>query len=225
MISGFKDISLIDYPGHIAPVVFIGGCNFRCPFCHNRSLVLSPSALNEELTLERIKKSRTLANGVVVTGGEPTLWNGLKPFIKKIKQIGLKIKLDTNGYLTGVLGDLLDSGLVDYVAMDIKTSPARYHQATGVHVDKEIIRSSIELLRCSTIKHEFRTTCVPGLVGKNDIEIIAKMIGPDQVLSLQPFIPVNTIDPRFTLLKPYASGTMQEFLSVALNAGVKARVV
>ena len=138
-IHGFNKTTLLDYPEHVAATVFTGGCNFRCPFCHNGELVLDPGCqplIPEEEVLSYLKKRQGILQGVCVTGGEPTLQKDLKDFLRKIKELGYPIKLDTNGYMPGVLWDLMQEHLIDYVAMDIKASRDNYARAAGLpHMD------------------------------------------------------------------------------------------
>lgn len=179
-IHGFHKTTLLDYPEHIAATVFTGGCNFRCPFCHNGELVLDPGCqplIPEEEVLTYLKKRQGILQGVCVTGGEPTLQKDLKEFLQKIKELGYPIKLDTNGYMPGVLWNLLQNGLVDYVAMDIKTARENYTTATGLaHMDLSRIEESIGILKSSGIPYEFRTTVVKGIHTVEEFEEISRWI-------------------------------------------------
>lgn len=206
MIKYIRGVSLIDYPGRIATLVFIGGCNFRCPFCHNADLVL-PERLRTvpdipyEEALNKIKKHRGFVDGVVFTGGEPTLWKDLKNFARDLKEIGLLLKLDTNGYNPSFLEESLKENLFDYVAMDIKSSPQKYAEAVGLPtVDMGKIRASIELVK-QFPDYEFRTTFVHGLTDREDWEGMAKLIKGAKLYALQPFFPRNTLSPDY-LNKP-----------------------
>ena len=160
-IHGFNKTTLLDYPEHIAATVFTGGCNFRCPFCHNGEL----------------KKRQGILQGVCVTGGEPTLQRDLRAFLQKIKELEYPIKLDTNGYMPGVLWDLMQEHLIDYVAMDIKASRDNYARAAGLpHIDISRIEESIGILKSSGIPYEFRTTVVKGIHTVAEFEKIGKWI-------------------------------------------------
>lgn len=163
-IQGFQKTTLLDYPGHVAATVFMGGCNFRCPFCHNGNLVLNPmenSALDPREVLGFLQKRKGILEGVCVTGGEPTLSPELPQFLMAIKDLGLKVKLDTNGYRPDVLEALLTQELLDYVAMDIKGAPEAYPAICGLpSLDLERIRTSVCLLKNGPIPYEFRTTVV-----------------------------------------------------------------
>ena len=179
-IHGFNKTTLLDYPEHIAATVFTGGCNFRCPFCHNGELVLDPGCqplIPEEEVLSYLKKRQGILQGVCVTGGEPTLQKDLKDFLRKIKELGYPIKLDTNGYMPGVLWDLMQEHLIDYVAMDIKASRDNYARAAGLpHIDISRIEESIGILKSSGIPYEFRTTVVKEFIPWREFEKIGKWI-------------------------------------------------
>ncbi|HEC35543.1 MAG TPA: anaerobic ribonucleoside-triphosphate reductase activating protein, partial [Anaerolineae bacterium] len=167
-LKGWARTSLIDFQDHIATVLFTGGCNFRCPICHNCDLVLRPGELpdlSEAEVWAFLARRRGLVDGVVITGGEPTLQPDLIPFLRRLREQGLDIKLDTNGYRPDVLERLLSAGLVDYVAMDVKAPPEKYPLLAGrADVDVALVQRSIGLLRDSGVLYEFRTTVVPGLL-------------------------------------------------------------
>ena len=188
-IHGFNKTTLLDYPEHIAATVFTGGCNFRCPFCHNGELVLDPGCqplISEEEVLSYLKKRQGILQGVCVTGGEPTLQKDLKDFLGKIKELGYLVKLDTNGYRPGVLWDLLQNGLVDYVAMDLKASRKNYATAAGLKtMDLSRIEESIGILKSSGIPYEFRTTVVKGIHRVEEFENIGRWIAGCPVYYLQ----------------------------------------
>lgn len=161
IIDGFERLTLLDYPGHIACMIFTRGCNFRCPYCQNSSLIRykkEPGNYTEEEILEFLKMRKGKLEGIVISGGEPTIQKGLIDFIKKVKEIGFKVKLDTNGSNPKILKELIKNKLVDYVAMDIKNDLENYEIITGTKVNKKSIQESIELLSKSKIEHEFRTT-------------------------------------------------------------------
>lgn len=180
LIRGLSKTTLLDYPEHVAATVFTGGCNFRCPFCHNGDLVLEPSIQNvysEEEVISFLRKRRNVLKGVCVTGGEPTLQADLPFFLEKIKKLGYKIKLDTNGYQPGVLRSLLNDGLLDYVAMDIKNTKEKYGLTVGVkNFDVSKIDESIDLLAGAEIPYEFRTTVIKELHNTEDILAIGKWV-------------------------------------------------
>lgn len=190
-IHGFNKTTLLDYPGHVAATVFTGGCSFRCPFCHNGELVLSPESqplIPEEEVLAHLKKRQGILEGVCITGGEPTLQPDLADFMKKIKGLGYLVKLDTNGYHPEVLRQLLAEGLPDYVAMDIKAAPENYAKAAGCPgLDFSRIEESISILKNCTIPYEFRTTVVQGLHTVEEFIAIGRLLEGSRACYLQAF--------------------------------------
>ena len=191
LISGLQKLTLLDYPGTVACTVFTGGCNFRCPFCHNASLVL-PEELSrdneEEQVLSFLKKRVGILDGVAVTGGEPLLHKDIGDFLQKVKDRGFAVKLDTNGFFPDRLEELLRAGLVDYAAMDIKNRPEKYALTCGLEkVDLAKIEKSIHLLMDGGIEYEFRTTVVKEFHETEDIEAAAKWIGGAKRYYLQAF--------------------------------------
>lgn len=190
-ILGFQKTTLLDYPGHVAATVFTGGCNFYCPFCHNKGLVnIIPGEgmYAEEDILSHLEKRKDILDGVCVTGGEPTLQPDLEDFLRKIKSLGLLVKLDTNGSRPAVLRRLLESQLLDYVAMDIKAAPEKYSPVSGCEeICMEDIRESIRLLMQGGVPYEFRTTVVKGLHSPEEFEEIGKLIRGCQRYYLQSY--------------------------------------
>jgi len=197
-IGGFQPLTLSDYPGRVAAIVFTQGCNFRCPFCHNGSLlpldVPADAMLEEATVLETLKSRRTFLDGVVISGGEPTIQPDLVAFIDSIKQLGLLVKLDTNGTHPDVVRDLLAGRLLDYVAMDIKAPPVKYAQLTGVDTPIERIEETVRLLIAGDTPCEFRTTFVPGLLTTEDLETIRASLPDETTYTVQPFVPGNALD-------------------------------
>lgn len=191
-ICGLNKTTLLDYPGRVAATIFLGGCNFRCPFCHNASLVMEPDSqpqLSLEEVLSFLKKRAGLLDGVCVTGGEPTLAPDLPDFLRKVKELGLLVKLDTNGYRPDVTKALINEGLVNHIAMDIKSSLSGYSLATGrPDLPVEPIMESISLLMNGTIEYEFRTTVVGGLHTEKDFREIGQLLKGCRAYFLQPFI-------------------------------------
>ena len=176
-ISGIQKLTLLDFPGKVACTIFTPGCNLRCPFCHNATLVFScTDEIGEESVLAFLKKRVGILDGMCVTGGEPLLQKDIAAFLRKVKALGYQIKLDTNGTFPDRLAPLLEEGLVDYVAMDIKASPANYDNATGVVTDLEKVRQSVELLKHSGIPYEFRTTTVKGIHTTADFTELAQWL-------------------------------------------------
>ena len=211
-------VSLLNYQGKVAAVIFVGGCNFRCPFCYNRGLVLnpeSPPSLREEEILRYLKKRRDWLDGLVVTGGEPTIHAGLPEFLEKVKEFGYGVKLDTNGSNPKMLEELIEKGSVDYVALDVKAPliEERYQAVTGTQGRGVIeeVETSIALLRSNGVDYEFRTTVVPGLLTKEDILLIAERIKGAKRYYLQQFKPTGShIDERYSEVTPYPLELLHE---------------
>lgn len=192
IISGMQKLTLLDYPNKTACLLFTQGCNFRCPFCHNKSLLENTSSneiISEEEIFEYLEKRKNLLDGVCITGGEPLLQRNIESFIRKIKEKGFLVKLDTNGTFPGKLKWLIDNKLVDYVAMDIKNNFLDYEKATGIkNSNIDNIKKSIEILENSGIEHEFRTTVVKEIHNPNMIESICKYIGKNEKYYIQNFV-------------------------------------
>ena len=190
-IAGIQKLSLLDYPDKTSATLFTAGCNFRCPFCHNRRLVINPSEaeeISEDEILSFLKKRQGLLDGVCITGGEPLLQHGIEDFIKKVRGLGFEIKLDTNGYFPDRLAALLASGMIDFVAMDIKNSLSRYAETAGLPaLDTSVIERSIAIIRESGVPYEFRTTVVRELHTKEDILDIAALLKGSARYALQIF--------------------------------------
>ena len=189
-ISGLQKLTLLDYPEKTAATVFFSGCNLRCPFCHNADLVLTAGEgdIDESEVLGYLKKRVGILDGVCITGGEPLLQKDLEDFIKKIKDLGYKVKLDTNGTFPDKLSHLLSLSLLDYVAMDVKNAPEKYCETSGAQVDCDKILSSIDILKNSGIDHEFRTTLVSQFHTPEDVAKIAKILGGSEKYFLQKFV-------------------------------------
>jgi pyruvate formate lyase activating enzyme len=191
-IKGFIETSLLDWPGRIASVLFLGGCNFRCPICHNRDLAVAPHKLPnfpKKEIIARLVRKRKWLDGVTITGGEPTIYPGLIALIEDVRRLGLRVKLDTNGYNPAVLSDLLARKLVDAVYMDVKaplTSRA-YAVAAGKRVNIEKIRESIEILKASAAEVVFRTVAIPGRVEEPELALIRESLGEFHAYMVQSF--------------------------------------
>lgn len=203
LIGGYQKLTLIDFPGHIAATVFTLGCNFRCGFCHNPELVgskasglMSMADLPEEEFFSFLKSRIGKLEGVCITGGEPTIQPDLVDFIIRIKSLGYKVKIDTNGARPDVLRKIIGENLVDYIAMDIKNSPKNYAVAAGVNVDVQRILLSTKLIRTGRIPYEFRTTVVPGIHREKDILEIAKWLVGSRRYVLQRFVNSKLLDPK-----------------------------
>jgi pyruvate formate lyase activating enzyme len=216
-IGGLQKTTLIDYPGQVAATVFLIGCNFRCPWCYSKELVLPEEIKKQPRVSEKeffdfLKEKKGLLEGVVVCGGEPTTQKDLPVFLKKIKEFGFLVKLDTNGSNPEMLKKLVEEKLVDYVALDVKAPKEKYGETVGIEVDVNKIQKSIDILKEGKVDYEFRTTVVPNLHSKEDILKIAKWIGGDTASGkyyLQNFRAEKTINPEFEKVKPYP----REFLS------------
>ncbi len=189
-IQGYQKLTLLDFPGKTACTVFTGGCNLRCPFCHNAGLVRTPLAEQNAYAdvMEYLIKRRGILDGVCVTGGEPLLQPDLADFLRDVRELGYAIKLDTNGSLPDRLAALLSQGLVDYVAMDIKSSLQGYALATGADLDPAVYARSVQVLRESGIPHEFRTTAVGGIHTPEDFVAIGQWLGDVPAYFIQRFV-------------------------------------
>ncbi len=240
IIGGLQKNTLIDYPEKIAATIFVSGCNFRCPFCHNPDLVLPERIKNQpqipiEDILKFLEERKGFLEGVVLCGGEPTVHSDLPDFAKKIKNMGYLVKLDTNGYNPEMLKIMLNNKLLDYVAMDIKApietqnpkpktqNPKpktqnhkskvknKYEQVTGTKIKLENIEKSIKILKQGKVDYEFRTTVIPGLLTKEDILKIAKWLSPAKRYVLQNFqAKGETVDSKFAQVRPYPDEYLKE---------------
>ena len=215
-IQGLQKVTLLDFPGRVACTVFLAGCNFRCPFCHNASLVthVDPGRnIPEEEVLSFLKKRRGILDGVCITGGEPLLAAGLDSFIRKIKDMGYEVKLDTNGSNTERLKTLAGSGRIDYVAMDIKNAPGKYAATTGIDgYDMSNIFKSVEYLMSGTVPFEFRTTVVREFHKRAAFEEIGRWLKGAPRYYLQGFVDSgDMIQPG---LRAYTKDIMEQALKI-----------
>lgn len=179
LIFGLAKTTLLDYPEHLAATIFTGGCNFRCPYCHNGELVMGCNAglaISEDEVFEHLRRRRNVLEGVCISGGEPTLQPDLKEFIVKIKELGLLVKLDTNGTNPTLIRELVEESLLDYVAMDIKNVWSKYETTIGSSCDISNVIESYELLLNGSIEYEFRTTVTKELVTLDDILSVAEIV-------------------------------------------------
>lgn len=214
-IKGYKQGSIIEWSGLVVDSIFLAGCDFRCPFCHNPDLIpldaVESFDTNEILAeIEKRSKSKWL-DGVSITGGEPSLSKRLPEFLKIIKGMGLKTKIDTNGNHPDVIQKLFDDKLLDYIAMDVKAIPEKYHLAAGKKVNIKNILRSIKIIIDSDIEYEFRTTIVPTIIDpEKDIPIIADMIKGAKRLYIQQFRPLRCYDKEFEKLQPYKLGILED---------------
>ncbi|HRS23162.1 MAG TPA: anaerobic ribonucleoside-triphosphate reductase activating protein [Candidatus Woesebacteria bacterium] len=208
-LGGCQQTTFLDYPGKLATTIFTVGCNFRCPFCHNRDLVLeAKEVISEEDFFEFLKKRKNILEGVVISGGEPTLQPGLDNFCSKIKQIGYLVKLDTNGSRPEVLEKLIKNHLIDFVAMDIKADRKNYEKASGVKVDLAQIEKSVEIIKKSGLDHQFRSTIVRGI---HDKKVVARMKKKFPNLVLQKFRAQNCLNPAYLAVEEWTEAEWYEF--------------
>jgi len=217
-VKGFQGTSLLDYPGHIASLVFFGDCNLSCPFCHNPALVQGSGDLQDyplPALLEQLERRRTFIDGVVVSGGEPTLSRQLLPFLRSVKGLGLLVKLDSNGLKPAVLKKVIWEGLADRIALDLKTAPSRYAELHDGPVDAGALLESIALLQKGGVEVEYRTTCVPGLVGPAELQQLGALIQGAPNWVLQQFVPRYCMDPAWREVSPYAEAQLEALAEVA----------
>ena len=216
LLKGLQKLSLLDYPGEICATVFVGGCNFRCPFCHNASLVIPKKFgddISEDSFLEFLESRRGKLSAVCVSGGEPTLYPDLPEFIAKIKNMGYLVKLDTNGYRPEVLSSLIEAGLVDYVAMDIKNSKRSYAKTVGIEgFELSPILRSVDILREGRVPFEFRTTVVRELHSSEDMLLIGEWLAGAEHYYLQQFR--DSGDLIAGGLSGYSEAELEELLSL-----------
>lgn len=220
IFGGFEKFTLIDYPGKIASVVYTIGCNFRCPYCHNPELVdeTVEKRFAEEEIINFLKHRKGFIDGLVITGGEPTMHQeDLLAFMKKVKDLGFLVKLDSNGTNPEVLKKAIETKIVDYIAMDIKSPLYKYSQAVSRPVDVKAIRESIDLLMSSPVDYEFRTTVVKTLLPPEDIEEIGKEIKGAKKYYLQKFIPTKILNPQFRKKTSYSPEEFKEFQKILNN--------
>ena len=190
-IKGLQKLTLLDYPEHVACTIFTSGCNFRCPFCHNASLVTRKDEhyIDESEVLSFLKKRVGILDAVCISGGEPLLQSDIKEFIKKIKDMGYLVKLDTNGSFPKILKELVNEKLIDYVAMDIKNSKEKYAKTVGLNnINMDIIKESVDFLKEEKIPYEFRTTVVKEFHNYQDFEKISKWLKGNEKYYLQGFV-------------------------------------
>jgi len=200
-ISGLQPVTASDFPGRMAAIVFTQGCNFHCPFCHNASLLPkdADSLIGEDTVFAFLQKRRKLLDGLVISGGEPCLQEGLAGFCKQVKDMGFAVKLDTNGSRPAVIERLLDQNLVDFIAMDIKAPLSRLPELTGTISHGPQIRQSIALIAASGVDHLFRTTDVKPLLSSEDHRGIKKLVPPGSLHIVQPFVAKNAMAPSLRI--------------------------
>jgi pyruvate formate lyase activating enzyme len=207
-IKGFLETSFLDWPGKLCSVLFLPHCNFRCPYCHNHPLVFHPeqySTIPLEDILDRLNSLRNWIDGVCLTGGEPILHADLPSLIREIKRHKFLVKLDTNGSNPQRLENLMETGEVDFISMDVKAplDPFRYSRSTGLPINLKPILESIEILKGGKVEYEFRMTVVPGLHREEDIQTLGNQLRAGRRFILQNFNPENPLDPSLKNIVPY----------------------
>jgi pyruvate formate lyase activating enzyme len=217
-IKGLEKFAPKDFPGFISSTVFLAGCNFRCPYCHNSDLVLRPLTLPSfplDYFLSFLDSRKNWLEGVCISGGEPLLDQNLKELLQVIKERNLLVKIDTNGSFPSHLEDLIQAKLVDFIAMDVKAPLERYREVTRSDVREEDIRRSIEIVMSSGLEYLFRTTVVPGLIEAEDVEEISQLLRSAKAFQLQQFSPMNTLDARYLEIEPFAKEVIRQFAEIA----------
>ncbi len=217
-IKGLEKFSPKDFPGYISSTVFLGGCNFRCPFCHNSDLVLRPEILPTfplDYFPSFLDSRKGWLEGICISGGEPLLQDDLETLLILIKDRNLLVKIDTNGSFPSGLENLIRKKLVDHIAMDVKAPLKRYQEVTRATVNEEDIVRSVDIIKNSGLGYVFRTTLVPGLVGPEDIKEICQMLDGANIFQLQQFVPLNTLDSHYLQKKPYRREEVQGLAKIA----------
>ncbi len=215
---GYEPTSLVEWPGKIVSIIFLDKCNFRCPFCHNSSLVLESDKLesiNFFEVLEDIASKKEWVDAVEITGGEPTLHPELKQILQQIKKQGFLTKLDTNGTFPDKIKELLDKKLIDYIAMDVKNCFEKYSETSGTEVDIEKIKKSIEIIKKSAPDYEFRTTVLPKHHTKEDIKKISQHLKGAKKYIIQNFRPLNTLNPDYMNEKSFSEAQLKALKETA----------
>lgn len=228
LISGVQKFTMLDYPEKVAAIIFTPGCNMRCGFCHNKEFVLPkeiekirPSFIPEKAVLNFFESRKGKLDGIVISGGEPTLQPDLRQFIEKVRKMGFLVKLDTNGNLPDVLKNLVNNGLVNYVAMDVKTTLENYDSLVGKMANPDNIKESIEFLKQGSVPYEFRTTVIDGIHTKAIIKEMAKLMHGADKLYLQKFRPETTLDLKFENKKPISNDKMQKYMDFFKEFNIK----
>ena len=212
-IGGLQKLSLIDYPGRLSCIIFTIGCNFRCSYCYNPSLVEGTCGrIPQKEIFSFLRKRKGLLDGVIITGGEPTIHNDLPDFIQRIKKMGFLVGLETNGTNPRMIKKLISERLIDYIAMDVKAPLKKYKEIVNVEVDLDKIKESIDVIMNSGIEYEFRTTCYP-LLTKDDFIKIFKLIKGAKKYGIQQFLDKNTL--MDTDLKPYPDKFLYELKKIS----------
>lgn len=202
----------------MASLVYTGGCNLTCPFCHNGGLVLEPDGYPDipvDELLADLQARKNFIDGVVISGGEPTIEAGLPAFLSALKRLGLQVKLDTNGLLPAVIAALLEDHLLDYICVDLKTSPRRYSELHSVTVDPTGLIETVDLLRNADIEVEYRTTCIPTLVTQQEIDEIGVLLRGAPLWVLQQYVAEHAMFEQWQQLEAYPAAQLQQFATIA----------
>ena len=220
LIGGLQKSTLIDYPGKVAATVFTVGCNFKCGFCHNPELVdpkkiKRQPKISEAAFFDFLESRQGLLDGICITGGEPAIQPDIIDFIKKIKENKFLVKLDTNGSQPKILEKLFNQNLLDFVAMDIKSSQESYSKTTGVNVNLQDIQKTIDLIKQSKVDYEFRTTIAPGLIDNEEIEKIGQWLKGSKKFVLQQFRSKKTLDQSWQNKKPLSDEKLKQMTKTA----------
>ena len=217
-IKGLEKFAPRDFPGFLAATVFLGGCNFRCPYCHNPDLVFRPDSLPTfplDFFLGFLESRKDWIEAICVTGGEPLLNEDLETLLLLIKERKLLVKVDTNGAFPSRLEYLIRQNLIDRVAMDVKAPLIKYAEVTRTEVIADDLVKSISLIKNSGLPYMFRTTVVPGLVGGEEIRLISRMLDGAEVFQIQQFVPKNTLDKSFETITPFPVEELRSFAEMA----------
>ena len=221
LISGVQPFTLLDYPDKVAAIIFTPGCNMRCRFCHNKEFVLPeeikkmrPSFISEKTILNFLSTRKGKLDGLVISGGEPTIQPDLKQFIIKVREMGFLVKLDTNGNLPNVLKDLVHEKLVDYVAMDVKTTLTNYTELVGNMADPVKIKESIDFLKENLVSYEFRATMIEDIHTEQIVNEMAQLLAGAHTLYIQTFRPEVTLDPAFKKKKSLPQETIEHYTAI-----------
>lgn len=222
LISGIQKFTLLDFPGRSSCIVFTAGCNFRCGYCHNPEFVLpekiqkiKDSFIDKSAVFNFLEQREGLLDGVVISGGEPTVMPDLVEFIAEIREhFDYEIKLDSNGNKPGVLHEVVEDGLVDYIAMDVKTDLEHYKQLVGGRADPEKLRESVKFLKKGGVEYEFRSTVIKGIHGRKNFEAMADLIEGARVLYLQKYNPGHTLDSDYAKFSAFSEREMKDIARI-----------
>jgi len=219
-IGAIQKTSLIEFSGFISCIVFTQGCNFRCHYCHNPELVLPEKfgdTISEEEFFDFLEKRKKYLEGVCITGGEPSIQPDIIDFIEKIKNMGFKVKFDTNGSNPQIIENLIKGNLIDYISMDLKGPFEKYEMIAGVKVDTEKIKKSVELIKNSNVNYEFRTTVVKSQITFDDFEKIGEILKGAEKFYLQKFVPSKLINPEFSKENTYTESEFEKIKDIMKN--------